>query len=308
MYEIANDDLTVHLLDPEADLERFGPRYCTGGYIFQIDDERHGPLLTGPTYPETFSWFHGQGIPDAFNLGALRDAGSTGAESLVPGIGVCDMGRREVLEYCDWTVSVAPTSVVFETHQSMGRFSFDLERAVSLFDRTIRSSTVLRNSGAAQVPVCWFPHPFFPYVQAPDLQAPAPRPASPASGGSGASALARGPATGEGAAETGTAGPLCRLPGPVAFDLDRGYSLDEAGFFHCSDWKAGGALPVACNESGPLTVLYRHPALGLIAATFSYSAAHVLLWGNDHTFSFEPYLERTVGIGRSLEWTVEYHL
>ena len=78
MYELRNNSLSVTILDPLADQERFGVRYCTGGYIYQVEDARHGPLLSGPTYPDSFNWFDGQGIPDAFNLSPLRDPDSAG--------------------------------------------------------------------------------------------------------------------------------------------------------------------------------------------------------------------------------------
>jgi hypothetical protein len=76
MFSLENHHLSVHVLDPENDRDRFGTRYNTGGYIFQIEDARHGPLLSGPTYPESFNTFDGQGIPDGFR-NPLRMPGSS---------------------------------------------------------------------------------------------------------------------------------------------------------------------------------------------------------------------------------------
>src|SRR5260370_40071349 len=89
MYSIANSSLSVSILDPIADQGRFGTRYCTGGYIFQIDDCQRGALMSGPTYPDRFEALHGQGIPDAFNLAPLGSPAG-GAQVLILGIGVCD--------------------------------------------------------------------------------------------------------------------------------------------------------------------------------------------------------------------------
>ncbi|MEC7281971.1 MAG: hypothetical protein VXU50_07875, partial [Verrucomicrobiota bacterium] len=66
VYTLQNEVLSVDVLDPVADRERFGTRYCTGGYIFQVTDANYGPLLSGPTYPDSFNTYDGQGIPDAF--------------------------------------------------------------------------------------------------------------------------------------------------------------------------------------------------------------------------------------------------
>ncbi len=99
MYTLQNNHLTVDILDPVADQARFGTRYCTGGYIFQITDAQHGPLLTGPTYPDSFNWLDGQGIPDAFNLGPLRLATATNPRALIMGIGMCDLAQNNVQLY-----------------------------------------------------------------------------------------------------------------------------------------------------------------------------------------------------------------
>jgi len=96
MYTLSGETLEVAILDPVADQERFGVRYCTGGYIFQVTDRSHGPLLTGPTYPHSFNWFDGQGIPDAFNLGPLLEQPDSGPNALIIGIGECDLQARQV--------------------------------------------------------------------------------------------------------------------------------------------------------------------------------------------------------------------
>ncbi|HAR30115.1 MAG TPA: hypothetical protein DCR65_01245, partial [Gammaproteobacteria bacterium] len=96
MLELSNHELRVDILDPVADQSRFGVRYCTGGYIYQVSDRRHGPLLSGPTFPDSFNWFDGQGIPDAFNLGPLLSPSEPG-RALIIGIGDCDLTTRAVL-------------------------------------------------------------------------------------------------------------------------------------------------------------------------------------------------------------------
>src|SRR5688572_29597943 len=108
MFTLKNEQLTVDVLDPVADQERFGARYCTGGYIFQVHDQRHGPLLSGPTYPDSFNWFDGQGLPEAFNLGALRAPASTDLAAMVIGIGLCSISENrlesKVITFCEWSV------------------------------------------------------------------------------------------------------------------------------------------------------------------------------------------------------------
>jgi hypothetical protein len=272
MYVISSDDLSAHVLDPVADRDRMGPRYCTGGYVFQVEDAS-GPLLSGPTYPESFNWFDGQGIPDSFFRAPLYDPKEPGPQALVPGIGVCDLAARTVLEHCDWTVLERSDHIEFRTVQRWSEYAFELEREVTVAGRVVRSETRVTNTGKPQVPIRWFPHPFYPL------------PAGPDSDGA----------------------PLCSLPGPVTVPRRTTYSVGPDGYLRCSDFSALQAVGVRCDERGPLAVFQRHPTLGLVSARYSFPAGHVLVWGNPNTFSFEPYLEQTVGAGDTLEWSAEYH-
>ena len=267
MHRLTNEHLTVVLLDPVAESERFGVRYCTGGYIYQVEDG-DGPLLSGPTYPASFNWFDGQGIPDSFAQSPLRDPVAPGSEALILGVGRCDTARREVIEYCTWKVAHLDGAYSYITRQAFGDYGVLLERTVSLDARVVRSRTRVSNTGKAQIPLRWFPHPFYPVPAGDDL---------------------------------------CWLPGPITVPGNTTYSVGATGYLRCSDLSALQAVPVVCNAGGPLTVLQRHPRLGVVAAAYSFAAGHVLVWGNENTFSFEPYLERTVGPGMELEWSAEYH-
>ena len=53
-------------------------------------------------------------------------------------------------------------------------------------------------------------------------------------------------------------------------------------------------------------VSQRHPIVGTVTITFGYVPAYAMIYGNQNCFSIEPYLERTLGIGQSLEWFVDY--
>ena len=50
----------------------------------------------------------------------------------------------------------------------------------------------------------------------------------------------------------------------------------------------------------------KHPAAGLIAASCSYIPGFFPIWGNCNTFSWEPFLERTVFKNQTLSWSISY--
>jgi hypothetical protein len=280
MYALSNDTLEVAILDPVADRARLGTRYCTGGYIFSVTDAKLGSLMSGPTYPDSFNVFDGQGIPDSFNLSPLlawpnprhphvpppdvpRDV-----HALVLGVGVCDLESSTVLEWCDWKVDASETIITMSTHHAHQGFEVDLVRTVSLIGRTLRSWTQVSNGGRP-VPIRWFPHPFFPH-----------------------------PETDE----------LVKFNIRVTFPENPGYMMAPSGFIARKNWPWHGGPYQALDHAATtnLVVMQKHPKLGLVGATCSYIPSFFPIWGNANTFSWEPFLERSLAPGQATSWWIDY--
>ncbi len=268
MYTLSNELLTVSILDPIADQERFGTRYCTGGYIFQVEDVARGPLMSGPSFPDRFTQFDGQGIPDAFNLAPLSDAAG-GGQVLILGIGLCDWEKNAVLQFCSWEVAHTGAAIEMRTRHEFHGYEIELERTVTLLNRTVRSATRLKNTSRQITPIRWFPHPFYPQ-----------------------------PNTDE----------LCRFNVPVQLAESAGYRLADNGFVvrKAWPWTDGYFLPVDHAAHTGLVVLQKHPVLGMVAGTCSYVPAFMPIWGNHTTFSWEPFFERTLGPGQGADWWIDY--
>jgi hypothetical protein len=272
VYTLANAELAVSVLDPLADRARFGTRYCTGGYIFQVEDARLGPLLAGkdyPDYPDGFIPYDGQGIPDAFNLAPLAEPKAGGPLALIIGIGLCDLAQDRVVDFCEWQVEQAAGDIVMRTEQVFQGFGLQLERAVSLKNRTLRSATRVTNTGANAVPIVWFPHPFYPQPQHDEL---------------------------------------CRFNLPVSMPENPGYWLAPNGFIARKRFpnRDGDYQALDVHGHAPLAVLQRHPRLGLVGGTTSYVPAFFPIWGNRNTFSWEPYFQTIVASGQTARWWVDY--
>jgi len=273
MLELTNDLLTVSLLDPQADRAKMGARYCLGGYVFQITDHIHGELLSGPTYPDSFNTFDGQGIPDAFNLSPLRAVGEP-TEALIIGVGRCTLHeayqRNEVKSFDDWHIDHGATHSHMTTQQSYHDWSLTLERDVYLFGRTLRTAVTLANIGRAPIPMRWFPHPFYPHAT----------------------------------------DALCKFNVDFTTALDSdGYTLDTSGWICRKHWpwnRTGQYLPLPHAAQAPLVVQQRHPKLGLVTASCSYTPTFFPIWGNGNTFSWEPFYERMIAPGTVERWHIDY--
>lgn len=271
MYRLTNTQLHVEILDPQADQDKFGVRYCTGGYIYQVIDTHHGPLLTGPTYPDSFNWFDGQGIPDAFNWSPLRAPTGNDADVLVLGIGQCDLLQQQVKQFCEWDIAAHAQQLRFSTHHHHAGFAVHLTRTISLQERTVRSHTELLNQGERFIPITWFPHPFFPQPQ--------------------------------------RSAELCQLTIPHQLSAEsKGYELAPSGFIQRKAWPAQKGFYLALDHQAqqPLTVLQKHDQLGLIAASCSYVPSFFPIWGNQNTFSWEPFFQQIAAPEQRLSWWIDY--
>ncbi|MDF1514833.1 MAG: hypothetical protein P1S60_13570 [Anaerolineae bacterium] len=283
MYRLANNELAVDILDPVQEIEKLGSRYCTGGYIWQVTDGVKGPLLAGPHYPAPNPRvFDGQGAPDMFHRALGVEEAAVG--DLVMCIGVGDVRRTserepfdvrynpEVAEFVQWQVSHEEHRNTMEAHHSAGKRAYRMVRNVTLKAREVISHSLLSNTGDVDLPLRWFPHPFFP-LPADNV--------------------------------------LCDFSIPFILPESPGYGMHENGFITRKpefDWARGGcyqALEFTPSTIG-LTVVQKHDLVGEVTATTDYNPSFLPIWGNQNTFSFEPYMERTVAPGESTIWEISY--
>lgn len=271
MIPIANEELAVTLLDANEDRHLLGTRYCAGGYIFQIEDARIGPLLTGPTYPDTFDWYNGQGIPDSFAATPLYPRRADAADVLVLGVGTCTRDLSEVIRFDDWTIEErSETSLACAVSHRLDGQEVRVDRSVTLVGRTVTSTTTVTNAGEHQFAFSWFPHPFFP----PPLSVE-----------------------------------LVRFSAPVTVPEGGPYRASMNGFIvRETPLSADGDYAALAHEAPRgLTVLQRHPRLGLVAAQMDFAPTLLPIWGNDRTFSWEPHHDRSLAAGESSRWSISYH-
>ena len=132
----------------------------------------------------------------------------------------------------------------------------------------MRSDTRLVNGGAP-LPIRWFPHPFYPQTASNEL---------------------------------------LKLSIPVEVVENPGYEMAPSGFIARKGWpwEQGYYLALDHNAGRGLTIFQRHPLLGTVTATCSYDPTYFPIWGNPRTFSWEPFLERTIGGGLDAQWRIDY--
>jgi len=281
MLSLKSGSLSVSVLDPVADKDKLGTRYCTAGFIFQVDDAARGPLLAGATYPDSYNLFDGQGAPDAFQPHLVLDQAADGTPTRVLGIGIgiIDAAANTVIERTAWSITKGSTSageggaLEFRTVQAAGQWSFTLDRTLTLRGRTLRSETALTNTGTRHVPFQWYPHPFFPLYP-----------------------------TGE----------CCRMSVPVQLPENPGYELLENGFLRMKHLPWNRAenenhfLLVGHPGDRPVSFIQKHPATSIVTAACDYVPSRLPVWGNSRTFSFEPYYERNLSQQDTARWSMTY--
>lgn len=277
MLILDNADLRVELIDPAADQARLGPRYCWGGYIWQIHDRNVGALLAGPEWPKVDPQpVNGQGLPESFRHSTTTGQPLLwdGAKGLAPGAGALGrdaQGAIIVTTPCVWQIVQKPGRVVFRTEQSVGRWSYALERTIELHGRQVRSLSRLTNRGATPLVLEWFAHPFFALQSDGLLQVTLPE--------------------------------STQLPENPGYRLNGGELTLRRAFVGEMD----GHLENLILPAGrPFTASLAHPkASGLRFAT-DFAPFKCVLWANDNTLSLEPFLALNLAPGESREWTLTY--
>ncbi len=278
MIELSGRNLKVSVLDPVADRGRLGSRYCTGGYLWQVEDAQRGPLFTGPCAPDRVTAFDGQGAPEVFEIALGADRAPVGGTVGVIGVGVV---RREspvrpfhvrdnstVGRFVDWTIETDASFCRMQTRQVFAEYALELTRLVTVQGRAVESRTVIRNRANPSLPVRWFAHPFFPWTD-----------------------------------------PLCRFSLECSVPPNPGFALGDDGFLvrraEC-DWQVGCFQPLQLCFGYPLQVEQKHPAVGTVEVTCGFPMAWLPVWGNARTFSFEPYFHTVLENGGSADWFIRY--
>jgi hypothetical protein len=280
VFTLADGGLTVSVLDPATDTPKLGARYASGGYVWQVTDARFGELLAGPCYPDAEPpSFDGQGLPEVFETALGQDTARIGDDVWVIGVGrvrrqspVRPFHVRDnpsVALRATWSVERSKGSITMLSHETFSGFELELVRRVSLRERTLTSSTTIRNLGARELPLRWFSHPFFPWAGAECFHF---------------------------SLET-------ELP------ENPGFFVNHRGFIErkpAHDWQRGCYVVPRTALGGALEVTQRHPALGDVRVKCSFPLAWLALWGNDRTVSFEPFHATVLVPGAESAWAIEY--
>ncbi|HEY0946643.1 MAG TPA: hypothetical protein VGD81_15295 [Opitutaceae bacterium] len=276
MRSLRNGELAIDLLEPSSDHELLGPRFCWGGFIWQVYDATTGPVLTGPEWPSpTPDPFNGQGLPESFRHRTREGRPLTwnGTRGVAIGIGTLSLsndGSVHVDQPCTWEITAFRDRAVFHTHQAAFGFNYELVRMVELTGRDLLSVTKLTNRGTAPLVLEWFVHPFF--------------------------ALADGMI----AATLPAGTELAENPG---FALEKGVLRNRRRFAGRDD---GHFDRVTLPGRQPLQTRLSHPRLTHIEFSTSFIPTECVIWANGHTFSIEPYLAIDLAPGETRQWSLSY--
>lgn len=277
MLTLANDQLQIDVLDPTADADLLGPRFCAGAFVWQVHDLKAGPLLTGPEGPELKpDPFNGHGLPEA-----CRDRARSGEawlweddEGFAPGVGTLRRGPDGVVvaQPCNWHLDMGPTRAEFRARHAAAGYVAELTRTLELDGRSLRSHSRLTNVGPKPMELEWFAHPFF----ALDEQG----------------------------------GITVELPATASIDPESGFLLAANTLRGARRYigKDDGAftLPDGLTEQ-PLTTRISHPALSDgIRFTTDFVPSECPIWMNGFTFSIEPYQRLSLEEGVTREWELTY--
>jgi hypothetical protein len=274
MLELKNKSLRLEILDPVADRARLGTRFCWGGYVWQVHDSLHGPVLAGPEFPaEPKDVFNGQGIPEVLRYAVLLSGEpltiEKGNGGLIMGVGRVDADLL-LAKPCAWAIETAESSINFQTRDTALGWGYALSRSLRLDGRRLTSQTTVRNTGERSLPVHWFAHPFFPLT-----------------GGS----------------------LVCQLHFPARIPENPGFTLEDGCIrfirpFHTM--KDDAFVMLEIDPGTPFDATLSHPRLDGIRIRGDFELARLPVWANGNTFSIEPYIHRNLEPGEETDWALTY--
>ncbi len=278
MFVLQNRALRLDILDPIADAARLGPRYCWGGYVWQVHHHAAGALLVGPEWPHAApTAFNGQGLPESFRHRALDGRPFTwrGDSGVALGAGSLraeSSGDVALVAPCVWQVVHEATRVIFSTRHAAAGFNYELTRTLELRGAELQSSTRLVNASSdTRLTLEWFAHPFFPLVG--------------------------------GVVDA-------EVPAGSTIELNAGFALhgrrvtQHRRFLRQDDGHMERSLRLPTGQ--PFVATLAHPGVGSVTFATSFAPSACVIWGNDRTFSFEPYLALDLAPGDERAWHLTY--
>lgn len=276
MFSIGNGQITADILDPVADRGRLGPRFCWGGYLWQVHSRTAGPLFTGPEWPSpTPAAFNGQGLPESFRHQTREGQPLTWKGNRGVALGIGELARDadggiSVVVPCDWSVTRADAQIHFHTEQRVAGFHYDLVRTVQLTGRTLLSTSQLTNLAEDPLRLQWFAHPFFALTdRLIEVQ----------------------------------------LPEQASLNENPGFSLHgrELRLKRRFDHEKDGHMDFLHLPPGrPLEATLSHPALAKLEFATDFSPDETVIWANNATFSIEPYRRLHLVHGETRTWSLTY--
>lgn len=281
MIILENKHIRVQILHPEHDRAMLGSRYCTGGYIRQVEHTSCGPLFSGPAFPDPSPpTFDGQGAPEAFTSPLSDPEVPVGETVTMIGVGevlrsspITPFNSRQnptVRQFCSWQIVQSPDIVAMTTRQQHIPYQIALTRTVQLSGCTLISKTTLSNNSDSSLPIVWFPHPFFPLNT--DLS-------------------------------------CCRFHFDYLLPENPAYYSDNDGTLRMKpeyNWNKGLFLKTETLRGVTFKADINHPKCRNIEVTGDYPLAFLPFWANANTFSPEPYMEQVIAAEESVQWSIRY--
>ncbi len=281
MLYLQNSDLKISILDPgsSVDIERFGPRFCTGVYVYQVEKKGIGPVLSGPCYPDAIPPVSdGQGLPEVFQPTFLDDSIRDGDPTLIIGVGkvaynhdIHIMREKEsVVNFCDWDVEATDRSILMVTSQQFGQLSFHLIRNALLENGNLIINTTIQNSSDKSFLFRWFAHPFFQLTNQ-NIE--------------------------------------CTLDFRGDMTPNAGFSLSADRMIRMKadcDWKTGHYQMLENTTDEIFEAKISSMQNPTISMKGNFPLSKVALWANDRTFSIEPFYEKQVMPLEEISWQISY--